>query len=276
MKDMIGRIVVVAFAVVGLFTAGLLGTLGSRGMLKREALAEMFADPEAEKDAEHGAAEGDHAAGPNAEHGSEAGAEHGEGGHAGIQSTLDNAPKVLASAPLDKFLLPSPFSTEQTAQLFEELEATRSEVRSRLVAVKQQEKDLDLVRADLDRRWDELDKREQELEEKDKSIAAERDELSNRTVLLAEAEMENLSSFAKKIEKMKSDKAAALLEQKDPAEVAKVLSFVKDREAGKIMESLSPQFMSKVAEKAIGIIRPTSVGGAGLAGDAGNPKSGGN
>jgi flagellar motility protein MotE (MotC chaperone) len=250
-----GRIVMIAFAVVGLFTAGLVGTLGARGKLNRESMLE-FVGREGESGAGAEPAPGvDGAAlAPGA-----GGIQETAGGDAQSRrsdAALESAANLLAASTLPRVNLPSPFSTEESAQLFEELEATRSELRGRIAAVKQQEADLQLVRSDLNRRWDELDRREQELEERAKAIVAEQSDLASRSVQLQEAERENLSNFAKKIEKMKAQAAAGLLQQKDAAEAAKILSFVKDREAAKIMEQLPPEFLSQIAAKAIGILRP--------------------
>jgi flagellar motility protein MotE (MotC chaperone) len=247
--NLIGRIVVIAFAVVGLFTAGLIGTLGARGKLNPEAMREWAEGRTDEADGEK--------AGTNGEADPHAGdaatpPSHGDGSF-GDQHEIANP---LAASTLPRVVLPSPFSTEESAELFEVLEATRRELMGRIAAAKQQQADVELVRSDLNRRWDELDRREQELEERSKALAAEQHDLAGRTVMLEEAELENLSNFAKKIEKMKAPAAAELLERRDPAEVAKILGFVTDREAGKIMESLPPEFLSEVAERAIGILRP--------------------
>lgn len=245
-----GRIVMIAFAVVGLFTAGLVGTLGARGKLNRDAMSEfMSGESDAKGETVDGAADHDVTAPP---HGTTADETRSRESNAALES----AANLLAASTLPRVILPSPFSTEESAQLFEELEATRSEMRGRLAAAKQQEADLQLIRSDLNRRWDELDRREQELEERAKAIFAEQSDLASRTVQLQEAERENLSNFARKIEKMKAQAAAGLLQQKDAAEAAKILSFVKDREAAKIMEQLPPEFLSQIAAKAIGILRP--------------------
>ncbi len=263
MGNVISRVVLVAFAVVGLFTAGLIGTLGVRGKLNRESLAELAGvkDENAEKPAGEESATGDvskDAAKSNAEDGKEHGKEAAPNG--GRAESSPHAVASLASAGLDRIVLPDPFSSEKTHELFEELEATRSELKNQLIAARQKEADLELIRADLNRRWDELDQREQELEESRKGVEADKVDLRDKTVLLEEAEDANLRDAAKKIEKMKAQAAAALLETKDPAMAAKILSSIGDREAGKIMENLKPEFLSKVLEKAINIIRPKSVG----------------
>lgn len=247
---LIGRIVMIAFAVVGLFTAGLVGTLGARGKLNRDAMSEFMKGESAENEPGAQGALGTIADGHATVDG------HVAEKPAVPDGSLDSGANLLAASTLPRVNLPSPFSTEESAELFEELEATRSELRGRLAAAKQQESDLNLVRSDLNRRWDELDRREQELEERAKAIIAEQSDLASRTVQLQEAERENLSNFAKKIEKMKAQAAASLLQTKDAADAAKILSFVKDREAAKIMENLPPEFLSEIAAKAIGILRP--------------------
>lgn len=234
MSQMLPKVLMLAASAVGVFSAGLIGTLGVRGRLNADTLGPLLGSappPAPAADAEH------------------------------VEIAIPAAaqapmPQGIDAELMPKVALPSPFSTDETVALFQDLEKTKADYRERLAALDQQQKDIDLVRADLNRWWDELSVREEQLEEKSKGLSAEKDEISGRTVVLEEAEIENLESLARKLEKMKSQSAAELLLQKDPAEVAKILGFVKDREAGKIMDNLPAEFVSKVASCAIGIIRP--------------------
>src|SRR5262245_26539383 len=106
MSQVIARVAVVAFAVVGLFTAGLIGTLGVRGQLDRESLAAMFATEEGEKQGAaadvaqlHEQLEGE--------------------ARSLIPSTVTAS---IAGTLLPRLALPSPFSSDEAAKLFDELE----------------------------------------------------------------------------------------------------------------------------------------------------------
>ncbi len=232
------RVVLLLGGAIGLFSAGLVGTLGVRGKLNAEYLGPLLggAEQAAHTDAAPGAPRAFSSARPHRE-------------------TEQRAERLADEGLLPALALPSPFSGEETRALFEELEATRVDLRERSSRLAREQKDLELVRLDLNHRWDELNQREEELEETIKSLAAERQELDGRSVLLEEAELANIQQLAEDVEKMPCEAAAALLGEKTPEEAAKILKFIKPREAGKILAALPPKLASSVSQRLLGVLQ---------------------
>ncbi len=258
----LARALILLAGAIVLFVAGLAGTLGMRGKLNAEYLGTLLGKAPESKEGDEPAA--DHAAAlsprkpvdgataPSASHETSAGSRDS-------RSTSDSGSRKPAFASLS---LPSPFSSEETTELFEELESKRAELRDKLASVERQQKDLDLVRADMSRRWDELNHREEQLEEREKSLVAERGELDSRSVHMKEAELSNFKKLAGDLEKMPAEAAAKVLEQSPPERVAQILVFVKPREAGKILAALTPTFAAQVSEKSLQIVKPAEAVGA--------------
>ncbi|MBI4880484.1 MAG: hypothetical protein HY812_12615 [Planctomycetes bacterium] len=240
------RIVLLLGGAAGLFSAGLVGTLGVRGKLNAEYLGPLLGGPEQEAETEGP---------PAAPHAGPAARPH--------QEAERRTGSAAGDGLLPPITLPSPFSSEETTALFEELEATRVDLRERSAQLQREQKDFELVRVDLNRRWDELNRREEELEETIKSLAAERQELDGRSVLLEEAELANIQQLAEDVEKMPSEAAAALLTEKTAEEAAKILKFVKPREAGKILAALPPKLASSVSQRMLGVLQADGSGKSG-------------
>lgn len=254
------RVLMLVLGALGLFSAGLVGTLGLRGQLTKEYLGPLVGAAPAAPDAEHGAA----------------GAEHGGGRATAALPKGAEQPRASAERAgtgddlLPALQMPSPFSSDETQALFAELESARAELRERTAARDRELKDLELVRVDLNRRWDELNAREESLEEEAKGLLAERSEIDGRSVVLKEAELQNLKQLATDVEKMPADAAAKLLQEKEPDRVAMLLSFVKPRESGRILAAMPPEFAAKVTERMLGILKPE----AGAVPAAGSNKDG--
>ncbi len=248
------RVLILFAGAIVLFVAGLAGTLGMRGKLTAEYLGPLLGKAAAKPEGETAEA------GDGAE---KAGEPHGE-----TPDLKKHAPPPTHSEPaptgqvFGSVALPSPFSSEETAALFQELQQKREELRDKIAAADRTQKDLDLVRLDLSRRWDELNHREEQIEERVKSLIAERSELDSRSVVMKEAELSNLQKLAGDIEKMPAEAAAKILEQSPPERVAQILTFVKPREAGKILAALTPAFASQVSEKSLSIVKPATAAGS--------------
>jgi len=213
-----------------LFSGGLVGTLSYQGKFNRDYIGSLM--------------------------GHEGAVEDPSDAETDVEALHDQMQTEPIPAQMPMIALPSPFSSQETRELFDDLGSMREEVRSRLKRVEREEGDLDLVRSEMNRRWDDLTRREEELEEKIKSIDAERHALEARSVVLEEAELRNLKQLGGDIEKMKAPAAAALLMEKTPERVALILSFIKSRESGKILAEMPPEFSNEVTEKALGILRP--------------------
>jgi flagellar motility protein MotE (MotC chaperone) len=250
------RLVMLIGGAVGLFSAGLVGTLGVRGKLNQTYLAPLVGLEPAEPSADelHAMlAENPRAAKadpPSKDPVTRA------GNAAGRSQTpsYDLMPDVG---------LPSPFSAEETRDLFLELETARADLIERTARVAREQKDLELVRADLNHRWDELNRREQELEERSKSLDGERETLSEqmeeidgRALAMSDVEKGNIQQLAKNIESMKAEAASALLAEKEPDQAALILSFIKAREAGKILAAMPPKVAADITERMLGILKP--------------------
>jgi flagellar motility protein MotE (MotC chaperone) len=108
------------------------------------------------------------------------------------------------------------------------------------------------------------------LQEEARLLAAERDELDGRSLVLKEAEIENLKNLAAGIEKMGAAAAAGLLQEMTHERVAKILSFMKPRERGKILAAMPPEFASKVSDRLLGLLKPETGGTSNAANTAGN------
>ena len=217
---------------LGLFSAGLVGTLASRGKLNREYLAPMLG-----------------LEGPKPAEAQEAKVP---------VRTVEPAPakknEPVPDAVLPSVMLPSPFSSQETDTLFAELKDMREELKVKVAKVEADRRDLELVRADLDRRFDEMNLREQQLEQEARLLTGERSTLSEKSVLLKEAEAENLKKLAADIEKMPAGAAAELLSKYSPEQAAKILVQIKSRESGKILAALPAELAAKVAERMLGVM----------------------
>ena len=254
------RLVMLIGGAVGLFSAGLVGTLGVRGKLNQTYLGPLVGMHATEPSAdERHAILATHpqpdASGSSSE--SRAGDAHAARARAG-QSKYDLLPDIG---------LPSPFSADETRALFDELERARAELRERTARVTREQKDLELVRADLNHRWDELNHREEELEERSKSLDGERQSLSEqqdvadeRTLSMTDLEKANIQTLSKDIEHMQAESASALLLEKDPDTAALILSFIKAREAGKILAAMPPKVAADITARMLGILKPRAGG----------------
>ncbi|MFH0945498.1 MAG: hypothetical protein V2A76_09910 [Planctomycetota bacterium] len=247
------RFVMLAGGAVGLFSAGLVGTLGVQGKLNKAYLGPLVGMEVAETNMDEL-----HELLASSQPAPKVPAETGPGsrGHPSRR-------EASQSGLMPDISLPSPFSAEEVRLLFEELEQARAELRERVARVTREEKDLDLVRADLNHRWDELNRREEDLEEKDKSLKGEQMVLSeqkgamaDRALTMTEIERSNIEALAADIEKMTSDKAAALLLEKEPDKAALILSFIKAREAGKILAGMPAELAADITERMLGILKP--------------------
>lgn len=237
------RLVMVVLGACGLFSAGLVGTLAVRGQLNEAYLGPLVGRevPEPTLDELHERMASERAELPVA------------------AARSDLLPPVS---------LPSPFSGDETRALFDELLRTREELRERLARVEREKKDLELVRTDLNHRWDELNRREQEMEELHRSLdgeranlAAQQTEIDKRSTSLDQEQMKNIELLAAQIEKMTAADAAKLLMEKEMAQAALILSFIKAREAGKILAEMPPKHAAELTDRMLGVLKP----GAGAA-----------
>ncbi|MBL8769701.1 MAG: hypothetical protein JNL94_20185 [Planctomycetes bacterium] len=226
------RGVMLVLGAVGLFSAGLVGTLAARGKLNKEYLGPMF--------------------------GMEMPKEHDpldlKTPVRTVQPKPEPKPAPVEPKVMPAIMLPSPFSSEETDTLFAEIRQMRDDLKMKLAKVESDRRDLDLVRADLDRRFDELNLREQQLEQEARLLTGERSELSEKSVLVQEAEVENLKKLAADIEKMPAQAAAELLQKYTPDQSAKILTHIKARESGKILAALPADIAAKVAERMLGVM----------------------
>ncbi len=239
---------------VFLFSAGLVGTLGLRGKLTAAYLGPLIGRESDLSDLDRLHAELQvKTPGPG-----------GAPARSGAGSAMPDAPPLIM---LPSVALPSPFSGSETRQLFQELEAARSELTERVARVRREEKDLEIVRADLNRRWDELNRREYELRERSQSVSVEQDELADDAaakaqrlmgdvLVLKQSEIANLKSLAEDVQKMPATAAAALLQEKPAERAASILTFVSPRESAKILAAMPPKFASMVTEKMLAILHP--------------------
>jgi len=242
------RALILVLGALGLFSAGVVGTLGMRGKLNRDYLAPILGLAPAPE----------HAGGAGV------GGARKDAGPSRPEDVLDERvePDLKASV-LPRIMLPSPFSAEEMDELLQELQSTRTDLKERVTVMDRELRDLDLIRADLNRRWDELDRREELLQEEAHLLVAERDELNGRSLILKEAEIENLKNLAEGIEKMGAASAAGLLQEMTHERGAKILSFMKPRERGKILAALPPEFASKLSDRLLGLLNPDLNTGAG-------------
>lgn len=251
------RMVMLMMGAVGLFSAGLVGTLGMRGKLNKQYLGPLVGmeveetEPSVEELHELMAARPS-----NPEHAS-SGEDHT------TASSAAGASEHRSAGLLPEINLPSPFSGDETRMLFDELLNTRRDLRERVARLERERKDLELVRIDLNHRWDELNRREEALEELARSLDGERTNLDeertkidDRTTSLDDTERKNIEVLASHVEKMKPDAAAALLMEKDPDQAALILSYIKAREAGKILAAMPPAYAADVTDRMLGVLKP--------------------
>ena len=247
------RLVMLAGGAVGLFSAGLVGTLGFQGKLNKAYLGPLVG-MEVEQ--------------PNVDdlHDLLASSRPLPEDPAGTRHDSGKRPSRKETSRFElmpDITLPSPFSADEVRLLFEELEHSRADLRERVARVTREEKDLELIRADLNHRWDELNRREEDLEERDKSLKGEQMVLSeqkgameDQALTMTEIESSNIEALASKIEKMKAQEASALLLEKEPDKAALILSYIKAREAGKILAAMPPDVGADITERMLGILKP--------------------
>ncbi|MCA9001880.1 MAG: hypothetical protein KDB61_08150 [Planctomycetes bacterium] len=172
-----------------------------------------------------------------------------------VESDLRSPGQVIdnSASPLHAFLLPSPWNSDQ-------LEDLETQLRNRLNALTEAEKDLERRKADLEESQRHLNELQVELESIRSGLIAERDEttaLEDEVRLKAEAEADKRVSSLKQMATIFADgdpdeTATMMMGIYTPADIGVILSGMSPEKVQPLMQSINtigadPDLLAKVA-----------------------------
>jgi flagellar motility protein MotE (MotC chaperone) len=138
----------------------------------------------------------------------------------------------------NEFRLPPPFTTEQIEALVRELKDAKTQAEAAKARYEAEQGDLDRVKREVESNRQALNAAADTLEAKSRELMAARDELDRYRTFVGEEEMKNFKTLAAMYEAMPAEDAASKLALLDPDVVAKVVSRMSERKAGRVLAAM--------------------------------------
>lgn len=142
-----------------------------------------------------------------------------------------------------------PLSTEEISQLIEALRKQRRIYLDQRGDFKREQRRLSMARADLAKERKAIDGLREKVANEWDEIRKAREDLKKQVAVLKGEETANLKKLAKQYEAMKPEKAAPILKQLSENTAAKIMYLMRERNVGKILESLDEDAATRLSEK---------------------------
>jgi len=143
-----------------------------------------------------------------------------------------------AAIPLQAFLLPAPFSSNELEGLQRELKASLRANQLRELELEKRERELDLLAQHFDERWSELEALRSSLVEAEMQLREREAELERDADVQAEREKASWTSLAGMFAEGKAKSLALKLMQYAPADAARILRALPAERARELLNEI--------------------------------------